>query len=245
MDPISVLAASGIRARMQSLDLLANNLANAGTNGYKIDSEFYSLFASSEASPDAAGDVATLPALSEHWTDFSQGLLQNTGNPLDVALSGPGFFVIKGPTGPLYTRNGSFQLSATGTLMTPDGYPVLGQDNATITVDSSLPVDITSEGIVQQNGQVVGQLNVVSFANTSVLAKQGNNYFRTTDAKVSPTPAVNVDVRQGQIEASNVKTPEAAVRLVGVMRQFEMLQKAITMSLDMNKKGIEEVARIP
>ena len=245
MDPISVLAASGIRSRMQSLDLLANNLANSATNGYKLDSEFYSLFSSSQASSDENGDIATQPSLDKHWTDFSQGLLETTHNPLDLALSGPGFFVANGPKGPLYTRDGSFQLSASGTLITAEGYPVRTQDGKTITVDPSAPVDIAADGAVQQQGQVLGQLDIASFADTSVLAKQGNNYFVNTNSSVTPTPAADTDVRQGQVEASNVKTPEVAVRLVGVMRQFEMLQKAITMSLDMNKKGIEEVARVP
>jgi len=245
MDPISVLAASGIRARMQSLDLLANNLANSATNGYKLDSEFYSLFSSAEASEGETGDMATQPYLDKHWTDFSQGLLESTHNPFDLALSGPGFFVVNGPKGPLYTRDGSFQLSASGTLITGEGYPVRTQDDQTITVDPSAPVDIAADGTVQQSGQVLGQLAVVSFADTSVLAKQGANYFVNTNSSVTPAPAANTDVRQGQVEGSNVKTPEVAVRLVGVMRQFEMLQKAITMSLDMNKKGIEEVARVP
>jgi flagellar basal-body rod protein FlgF len=245
MDPISVLAASGIRARMQSLDLLANNLANAATNGYKIDGEFYSLFTSGEA--DGGDDVnpPTMPALDQHWTDFSQGLLQNTGNPLDVALSGPGFFVANGPAGPLYTRNGSFQISASGTLITADGYPVRTQGGGAITVNPTSPVDITPEGTVQQKGQAIGQLDIVSFADTTVLAKQGSNYYRNISEKATASPATGVEVRQGQIEASNVKTADAAVRLVGVMRQFEMLQKAITMAMDMNRQGIQEVARIP
>lgn len=246
MDPIGVLAAGGIRSRMESLDLLANNLANSSTSGYKSDKEFYSIFKSDYADEGADGNDATMPLIDRKWTDFSQGLLQSTNNPLDMGLSGSGFFTIKGPSGPLYTRNGSFQVSSTGVLTTSDGYPVqTAVGGAGITLDPSSSVTVTPGGDVQQNGISVGQLALVNFADTTVLSKQGNNYFKNTNPKVIPAPATGVEVHQGQIENSNVNTPGAAVQLVGVMRQFEMLQKAITLSMDMNKKGIDEVARIP
>lgn len=241
MDPISVLAASGIRSRMESLDLLANNLANAATSGYKSDREFYSLFTSGYAQ----GNAATMPLVDRKWTDFSQGLLQNTSNPMDVALSGNGFFAVKGPAGPLYTRNGSFQVGSSGNLSTSDGYAVMARGGGPITIDPSAPVTVTPEGDVQQGGVSVGQLDLVNFADTTVLAKQGNNYFRNTNASVIPAAATDIEVHQGQVENSNVNTPGSAVQLVGVMRQFEMLQKAITLSVDMDRKGISEVARIP
>src|SRR3954469_3911181 len=88
MDPISISAASGMRARMESLELLANNLANVETGGYKADREFYSLYTSAEAGGAANGEVATLPVIESHWTDLRQGDLKNTGNPLDLALDG-------------------------------------------------------------------------------------------------------------------------------------------------------------
>jgi flagellar basal-body rod protein FlgF len=241
MDPISVLAAGGIRSRMESLDLLANNLANSATSGYKSDREFYSLFTSDYAQ----GNTSTVPLVERKWTDFSQGLLQNTSNPLDVALSGNGFFTVNGPSGPLYTRNGSFQVGSSGNLSTSDGYAVMAQGGGAIPIDPSLPVTVTPEGDVQQSGVSVGQLDLVSFADTTVLAKQGNNYFRNTNASVIPAAATDIEVHQAQTENSNVNTAGSAVQLVGVMRQFEMLQKAITMSLDMDRKGIDEVARIP
>jgi flagellar basal-body rod protein FlgF len=248
MDPISVLAAGGIRSRMESLDLLANNLANSATSGYKSDREFYSLFTSDYAEGNALGSKSTLPLVERKWTDFSQGLLQNTSNPLDLALSGSGFFAVNGPSGPLYTRNGAFQVSSSGILTTSDGYAVRSvtpPGTGTITVDPSTPVTVTPDGDVQQNGVSLGQLELVNFADTTGLAKQGNNYFRNTSTTMTPAAATDIEVRQGQIESSNVNTAGSAVQLVGVMRQFEMLQKAITLSLDMDRKGLDEVARIP
>src|SRR5947208_8328714 len=101
MDALTGAAASGLRARMESLDMLANNLANAETGGYKTDREFYNLYVAPEA---AAGESpTTMPLVERPWTDFSQGTIRQTGNSLDFALSGKGFFAVDGPTGPLYT----------------------------------------------------------------------------------------------------------------------------------------------
>src|SRR5579883_654057 len=113
MDPLSTAAASGLRARMESLDMLANNMANASTAGYKADRELYSTYLSEEANVYGPDDPLTshLPVIERHWTDFSSGTLQATGKPLDFALSGKGFFVMQGPDGPLYSRNGSFRVS--------------------------------------------------------------------------------------------------------------------------------------
>src|SRR5215467_13251857 len=107
MDPMTAMAASGLRARMESLDLLANNVANTSTGGYKADREFYSLYIAPEAMDSA--DTATMPVIERPWVDLAQGHIHPTGNPLDLALSGKGFFSVDGPTGTLYTRNGNFR----------------------------------------------------------------------------------------------------------------------------------------
>jgi len=245
MDPMSVLAAGGIRSRMESLDLLANNLANASTTGFKVDREFYSLFTGDREEADEEGNKSTVPLIDKRWTDFSQGVLQTTGNPVDMALEGKGFFTVNGPSGPLYTRNGSFQVSPAGILTTADGYPVRSRSGGTIKIDSALALEITPDGNIQQGGATIGQLDVVNFANTMSLSKQGSNYYQNGDPKMVPSAAADVQVHQGQLESSNVNTPGSAVQLVGVMRQFEMLQKAIKLSMDMDQKGISEVARIP
>src|SRR5271157_3484335 len=100
MDSLTIAALSGLRSRMESLDLLANNLANSATAGFKRDQEFYGVFSGDESE-------STLPVIQKQWTDFSPGTLQVTGNPMNVALSGSGFFAVNGHSGPLYTRNGS------------------------------------------------------------------------------------------------------------------------------------------
>lgn len=240
MDPITAVAASGMRARMESLDLLANNVANASTGGYKADREFYSLYAGPENAEESDWP-STMPVIERHWTDQSQGVLQTTGNALDVALSGKGFFAVDGPNGPLYTRNGNFHLAADGKLVTPEGYAVHDAANAPLILRGSADIQIATDGTVQQNGAVIGQLGIVDFTSTAGLAKQGNNYFA---ASTPGAPAADGTVEQGKLEASNSGTADAAVRLVSIMRQFEMLQKAASMGADMDKQAIEEVAKV-
>jgi flagellar basal-body rod protein FlgF len=227
---------------MESLELLANNVANASTGGYKADREFYSLYAAPEAQD--ADPVSTMPVIERPWTDLAQGLLQVTGNPLDVALSGGGFFTVQGPQGNLYTRNGNFRLAANGRLVTPDGYPVGASGGAALTLDGSRPIAISSDGTVSQDGQVIGQLQIADFTSAADFVKQGNNYFRAARPDVQPGASRGVSVEQGKLEASNTGTAESAVRLVSVMRQFEMLQKAVSLGADMNRQAVEQVAKV-
>jgi flagellar basal-body rod protein FlgF len=243
MDPITALAASGLRARMESLDLLANNVANASTAGYKADREFYGLYAGQDE--DDRGDgPSTMPVIERPWTDHTQGTLHRTGNPLDLALDGHGFFAVNGPTGPLYTRNGSFRLAGDGRLITSEGYAVRNRGGAPIVLDAMRDVQIAADGSITQDGKAIGQLEVVDFNSMGGLAKQGSAYFRVADPTLRPSAPSGITVAQGQVEGSNTGSAEAAVRLVGVMRQFEMLNKAVTLGAEMNKRAIEEVAKV-
>lgn len=239
---MTATAASGLRARMESLDLLANNVANASTGGYKADREFYSLYVAPEAQD--SDSPTTMPVIEKPWVDLSQGLLTTTGNSLDIALNGKGFFSVAGPNGPLYTRNGGFHLAAGGKLVTAEGYAVRSASGGSLTAQSSLPIEISSDGTLQQNGQAIGQLDVSDFTSTAGLAKQGSNYFRVVDPSVKPNVPSATSVEQGKVEGSNTGTAESAVRLVSVMRQFEMLQKAVLIGNDMSKQAIEQVAKV-
>ncbi|MCU1336603.1 MAG: flagellar basal body rod protein [Bryobacterales bacterium] len=249
MDQISATAASGLRARMEALDILSNNLANSNTGGFKLDREFYSLYQGEQALPANGQQTTTLPVIQKGWTDFQQGLITPTDNPLDLALSGKGFFAVDGPSGPLYTRNGAFKLSPAGVLTTADGFPVrsvspLNQPSKKIQAASQGPIQIAADGTVQQDGQTLGQIQVVDFTDTGALSKVGNSYYRVTDPKVKGTPATDATVGQGKIENSNVAPAESAVRLVDLMRQYEMLQKAVSVAADMSKQAIDQVARV-
>ncbi len=223
--------------------MLANNLANSGTGGFKLDREFYSLFSAADNEVGGSASHTTMPMIRKQWTDFSQGTLQPTGNPLDLALSGHGFFSVNGPTGPLYTRNGSFKVSTDGTLTTADGHTVNGEGGQPLQIPGQGEIVVASDGTLTQDGQSLGKLDIVDFKDTAALGKIGNSYF-VGNKDNPPIPATDVTVEQGRIEGSNVAPAESAVRLVSVMRQFEMLQKAITLTTDMDKKSLDEVARV-
>jgi flagellar basal body rod protein FlgG len=242
MDGISTSAASGMRARMESLEMLANNLANVETGGFKADREFFSIYTSGAASPDPqTGDIPALPLIQTHWTDLAQGTLINTAGPFDFAIDGDGLFTIGTRGGVRYTRNGNFRIAANGVLTTADGSPVLGQGDAPIQLTPGVPVEVFPDGTVQQSGATIGRLAVSSFPNTS-LDKEGANYFIPIGGAAAK-PATG-SVIQGKLEQSNVGAAESAVRLVAIMRQFEMLQKAMNIGNELNRKAIEEVARV-
>jgi flagellar basal-body rod protein FlgF len=248
MDPLLVSAASGMKARMESLEILANNVANSGTAGFKSDREFYNLYVSQDAlegSADGARpDPSTLPVIERHWTDFGQGPLLPTGNALDLAISGKGFFAVDGANGPVYTRNGNFRLSASGQVITQDGQQVriVRPDGKPAVLDPAAPIEVDKGGEIHQNGQVAGRLAIVEFDDSSKLAKLGSTYFKLDG--VNPKLAALAEVHQRSLESANVPAGEAAVKLVSVMRQFEMMQRAITLGNDMNRLSIDEVAKV-
>jgi flagellar basal-body rod protein FlgF len=216
MDPLLTSAASGMKARLESLDMLANNIANSETTGFKSDREFYTLY------------EQELPEIERHWTDFSQGTLASTGNPLDLGLAGPGFFTANAPSGVVYTRDGGFRVSKSAELETREGYTlrnVLDPQRRPIKVDPAQNVDVDKNGVVRQGGQQLGQIEVVGIDGAQKsLAKLGSSYFALMD-RGTATPVPATEVQQGKLEQSNVPVTDSAVRLVSVMRQFEMLQK--------------------
>jgi flagellar basal-body rod protein FlgF len=235
MDPLLISAASGMKARIDTLDMLANNIANSGTTGFKSDREFYDLY------------DQHLPVIKTQWTDFSQGSMIPTGNPLNLALSGKGMFALNSPNGVVYSRTGDFRISRTNQIETPEGYTVrnLLDQGLPITVDPEQPIDISKDGTVSQSGQALGQIEVDSPESTpQALSKLGNSYFISGAGVLVPKALDSTEILQGQVEQSNVSVSESAVKLVGVMRQFEMLQKAMNISSDMSKRAIEEVAKV-
>lgn len=234
MDQLLINAASGMKARMDSLDMLANNMANSGTAGFKADREFYNLYEQS------------LPMVERQYTDHSQGQLLSTGNPLNVALNGKGFFALNSPSGVVYSRAGNFRVSTTNQLETTEGYTVRNvlDNGKPVMVDPTQSIDIGKDGMIRQGGQDLGQMEIAQPASPSdALKKLGNTYFALVDKNGAAPLAKETEVLQGQIEQSNVPVADSAVKLVSVMRQFEMMQKAINLGTEMNKQAIADVAK--
>ncbi len=250
MDPLTIAAAAGSRSKLESLDMLANNIANSSTAGFKADREFYGHYLSVDARQAAAEPYTPsptdLPEIEHHWTDYSQGSLRSTGNPLDLAISGKGYFEVSTPSGPRWTRNGNFRVGLSGKLETPSGdiltiKPPPGRD---FKLDPNLPYSINKSGEVVQDGQLLGTIQLKAPLNAALpLEKAGTSYFKV-DPAATEAAAGGAEIEQGFLETSNFGPADAAVRLVSVMRQFEMLQKATNLGSDMNKKAIEEVGRV-
>ena len=250
MDPLTIAAAAGSRSRLETLELLSNNIANASTAGFKGDREFYGLYMSTDARAsmnEAYRPAGTdLPEVEHHWTDYSQGSLTGTGNPLDLAIAGKGYFEVSTAAGPRWTRNGAFRIGPTGKLETQNGDTVVVKPPAgrEFKVDPGKPYKINKNGDFVQDGEVLGTIQVKIPADKSgQLEKMGSSYFKVDPAAV-PASASRAEIEQGYLEASNINIADSAVRLVSVMRSFEMLQKATNLGSDMNKKAIEEVGRV-
>lgn len=244
MDPLTITAASGLRSRMEALDLLSNNLANTSTAGYKADRESYNLYMSAEAAEEATGLSVRSPLVERQWIDLNQGSLKSTGDSSHLALSGEGFFLVDGPDGQLLTRGGQFKVTSDGKFTTTEGYEFATVDPRRIKADPLLPVEIDSSGVVRQSGVSLGQLRLVEATEPANLSRREGVYMSLDMRQAGATKASTAEVKQGHTEASNIGPAEAAVRLVNILRQFETLQKAVQIGGDMNRRAVEEVARI-
>ena len=244
MDQALLTVAAGMRARMEALEVMGNNIANAPTSGYKADREFYRLFETAEARLDAPlGERRWMPVVEGSVIDFSQGPLIQTAGPLDVALSGPGFLVVQSPNADLYTRSGSLQRSSTGVLSTLDGHPVVGSRGEQIILPATGEIDIRPDGTVAVDSLVVGQLHVVEFQGSSPPTKAGHSYFAAAEGGL-PQPASATTIKQGYVEGSNVDPTKEAVNLIMATRHFEMMRRVASMvGEQMDGRAVEELGR--
>ena len=247
MDAIGIAAASGLRARIESLEILANNLANASTAGFKADRERYTTYwaAESTSALDAGrGGAGVSPVVERNWIDFTQGPLTRTGVPTHLAVNGPGFLSVRRGDEVLFTKNGELQVNARGNLVNGEGLDVLGANGQPVRVDTTQPLEIRADGSIWQTGTQTGQLRVSELPDPQSLQKAGHTYFRwpgPTD-QIRPSPATSV--LQGALESANTGAAEGAVRMVNVLRQFESLQKAMQLGNEMNRRLVEEVAKV-
>jgi flagellar basal-body rod protein FlgF len=244
MDPALLTAAAGMKARIETVDVLANNLANASTAGYKADAEFYRLFQTARSRPDpATGDGDPMPVAEGSSLDLAQGPIETTGSAFDVALEGPGFLELEGPRGKLYTRQGSLGRNAAGELVGPGGLRILGDDGKPIPIPEHVVVSIAADGTIRADSSTIGRLPIVEFDEPRALRKAGDALF-TAPAQAQARPAATTTVRQGAIEGSNVSASLAAVRLIAANRHFEMLRRAATLvGEEMDGRAVSELGR--
>lgn len=227
-------AATGMIALEERHAIIANNLANASTSGFKrqgaLQEGFYQVFLGElgnaqlyNAERGPGGGLKTVEA----FADFATGPLQKTGNPLNVALTGPGFLTVDTPGGVRYTRDGSFMIDANGQLVTEDGYLVQGAGGGGIDVSGGVP-RIDGDGAVWVDGIQTGQLGIIEFADPRTLLRQGDNLFAANpDTLAQSAPATETTVVGESLEASNVQVPEEMAQMILGMRAYTANQKVI------------------
>jgi len=231
-------ALSGNLSALRRLDVIANNLANASTAGFKADQIQFESVLAGVKNPSTQDPTLSSERFS---TDFSAGGLQKSDNSLDLALDGNGFFVVNTPQGPAYTRQGNFHRSAAGKLVNADGYEVQGQGGA-ISITGG-QVEIAANGTVTSDGAASGVLAQVDFPKPYALTKTGGGLFVPADPQATPTPSSAV-VRQGYLENSNVKVIVEMARMIETSRYFESCSKAVKSYDDMANKAANDLGKV-
>ena len=250
------ISKTGMEAQQTQLDTISNNLANVSTNGYKRAHAVFEdlMYQNLRQAGAASSEQTTLPTGLQVGLgtravatsrNFSQGNLQQSGNNLDVAILGNGFFEVQMPDGTTgYTRDGSFQVNATGQLVTNNGYPV--NPGITIPVDAR-SVTIAADGTVsvllpgEATAQSVGQIQITNFVNPAGLEPRGQNIYAETAASGTPNTGAPGQgglgsLRQGFVETSNVNVVEELVAMIQTQRAYELNSKAIQTSDQMLQK---------
>lgn len=252
-------AASGALVQQLRFEVLTNNLANANTVGFKEDRTLFSTCLGSAAAsgdPQVTEPVNTTNGLSGSAlvspnvgvvlegvkTDYSAGPITFSGNSLDLALNGNGFFSVKSPTGTLYTRAGAFMLDEKGVLVTPEGYPVLGRGGE-VKIGGGT-VAIGADGTVQVDGNQVATLKIVEFPPETELKKIGSTLCAPVDQGAKEADAQSCEVLQGYTEQSNVDAVKSMTEMIEVLRAYEAYQKVIQSVDEVTGKLIDEVGTL-
>jgi flagellar basal-body rod protein FlgF len=234
-DPINALS-DAMRNDAETLRVIAQNVSNMETVAYRR--EIAVMRSSFDQAADAARAALTAPQSIETAIDARPGTLKSTGEALNVALEGPGFFVVDSPRGEALTRRGDFRLDNEGRLVTHDGLPVLGENGAIF--PGAAPA-IAPDGAVTSAGEVVGQLRVAQVAPDSKLTALGGDLY---SADQLPQADSATRLRQGFLETSNVESVQEMVRLIETMRHFESVQRFVRDYDDMMSKAISELGKV-
>lgn len=245
MDSGLYAACAGLIARTEALDTIASNLANASSAGFRGQKN---IFGSVLAQAAHHGSMSSLNKVTNSYgvlsgteLDQTQGTLTHTGNDLDLALEGGGYFKVQTATGVAYTRNGNFQVSSTGQLKTASGDAVLG-DAGPITVARG-PVTVSADGTISSGGAISGKLKVVNFAPATTPVSRGSGYYAApADKEIA---AAGTGVQQGALESSNVSPVDGVVELISAQRSAEAMRHVLSMlDSEMDKTAAQDLPRV-
>jgi flagellar basal-body rod protein FlgG len=233
---IEMLANAAI-AQIGRLDCVTHNIANVNTPGFKA--EHFRLLNGSATGGTDAGRPAQRPAAS---VDYSKGIMQKTGNVLDLAIHGKGFFAVQTKAGVAYTRDGRFTLNKDGELVTQSGDYVLGRGGK-ITIDGN-NIRISEEGVISVDGDEVDALKIVSFSKPSALVKLNTGLYRNPDNLADAKEEKNTWVQSGYLELSNVQAIREMVEMINIQRTFESYQKAIQTISEQDKLSTNRIGKL-
>jgi flagellar basal-body rod protein FlgF len=249
-------SSSGMLATMNKTDVISNNIANINTNSFKHDRVIFRAYPElnihrvddpSSVTPkhkiDAQpfiGMLGTGVVVEEINTNFIQGNIKSTSNPLELAIDGAGFFQILTPQGTRYTRCGEFTTNAEGFLVTKSGHNVLGE-NGPIQLPRYDTLIINETGEIIVNGQTLDRLSIVSFANLNQITKVGDNLYTTNQQPIQQQIG---KIIQGALEQSNVSSAKEMANLITAFREYEANQKAVMAHDDTLGKAVNEIARM-
>jgi flagellar basal-body rod protein FlgF len=231
----------------RELDVIANNIANLNTTGFKADGAVFQ-----EHIPPAARGDGLRPTdrrisfVTDRatWHDHRAGPVQQTGNPLDVAIDGSAFIVVQTPRGERYTRNGAFQLNSGGELVTSEGHRVLGDSGPIVFQPQDRNITFGLDGSVSAGETVRGKLRLVEFAQPGRLQKDSSSNFQAP-AGVQPQPSPYGRVLQGSVEKSNVNGVMEMTRMIEATRTYTNISQLMQSQGDMRKTAIDRLAEVP
>ena len=231
----------------RDLDVTANNIANLNTSGYKADGslfEEYAMAAASDGRFQGADRRVSFVVDRATWTDYSGGAIQQTGNPLDVAIDGDGFLAVQTPRGERYTRAGAMQINAGGELVTADGSRVLGNGGPIVLQPGDNNINIARDGTISTNRGERGKLRLVEFAQRNRLRKDGATTFTAADGATAQ-PATRTTLVQGAIEKSNVQGVIEMTRMIDATRSYSLISQMAQGQGDLRRTAIQRLADVP
>lgn len=232
-------------ALQRQMDVVANNLANINTAGYRGERILFEQYMMPAANGDGFPTGHQEVAYTHDWAtmqDTSPGSLQQTGNPLDVALEGPGFLTVQTAAGPRYTRNGALHIDPQGTLVTADGDPVLSQGGPVTFQPSETDITFGIDGSILSSAGTKGRLQVTEFANVQGLTRQGDTMF--ADPNNTGTPATQTRVHQGMIEKSNVSGVTEMTNMIRVNRAYQMVAQIMQRQDELKQSAIRQLGNL-
>jgi len=241
-------------ALSHELDVVANNIANINTTGYKSDGMAFAQFLMPNASDDQfTGNDRRLDFVEDRgtWIDFSPGAVQRTGSPLDVAIDGNAYLAVQTPRGVRYTRNGALAVNGTGQLVTSDGYQVLGDSGPITFQTTDHDVIISQSGIitVREGNSTAdsprGRLQLVGFDQPQLLQKDGGSVFAPPPGVNTTAPPQGARVLQGSIERSNVNPVAEISRMIQITRSYTDIANVLQQQSEQRRNALGQLAQVP